>query len=182
MKSILLIFFPLTMFSQTYETQKYTLIEKSDDFEIRYYPKSLKAKVISETNSNNNFMKLFRYISGNNQTNGKIAMTTPVYTNSDSTGNSMEFVLPSKFDLNSIYKPNDGDVKIIESKSGYFASLKYGGYSSSSKVESYTKKLYNTLNDKNIEYIGKPSYVSYNSPYKFFNRRNEIIIEINYLK
>ena len=29
MKSILLIFFPLTMFSQTYETQKYTLIDKS---------------------------------------------------------------------------------------------------------------------------------------------------------
>jgi DNA gyrase/topoisomerase IV subunit A len=118
----------------------------------------------------------------NVKANGKIAMTTPVYTNSDSTGNSMEFVLPSKFDLNSIYKPNDGDVKIIESKPGYFASLKYGGYSSSSKVESYTKKLYNTLNDKNIEYIGTPSYVSYNSPYKFFNRRNEIIIEINYSK
>ena len=58
MKSILLIFFPLIMFIQSYETQKYTLIDKSDDFEIRYYPKSLKAKVISETNSNNNFMKL----------------------------------------------------------------------------------------------------------------------------
>ena len=168
--------------SNDYETQKYNILFQEDNFEIRYYEPAIKAKVSSENGSNKNFMKLFRYISGNNQTNGKIAMTTPVYTNSDSTGNSMEFVLPSKFDLNSIYKPNDGDVKIIESKSGYFASLKYGGYSSSSKVESYTEKLYNTLNDKNIEYIGKPSYVSYNSPYKFFNRRNEIIIEINYLK
>ena len=64
------------------------------------------------TNSNNNFMKLFRYISGNNQTNGKIAMTTPVYMNNDSVGSSMDFVMPSKFDLNSIYKPNDGDVKV----------------------------------------------------------------------
>ena len=182
MKTLLFLLIPSIMFSQTYETQKYTLVSKSDNFEIRYYPKSLKARVVSNANSNNNFMKLFRYISGNNDEKNKISMTTPVYMNNDSVGSSMDFVMPSKFDLNSIYKPNDGDVKIIESKPGYFASLKYGGYSSSSKVESYTKKLYNTLNDKNIEYIGTPSYVSYNSPYKFFNRRNEIIIEINYSK
>ena len=85
-KLILLIFFPLIMFSQTYETQKYTLVDKSDDFEIRFYPKSIKARVISTSNSNNNFRKLFSYISGNNKTNEKIAMTTPVYMNSDSNG------------------------------------------------------------------------------------------------
>jgi hypothetical protein len=94
----------------------------------------------------------------------------------------MDFVLPSKFDLNNIYKPRDNDVKIIESKAGYFASFKYGGYSNSSKVKKYTKKLYVILNSKNIEYIGNPSYVSYNSPYKLFNRRNEIIVEIKYSK
>jgi len=180
MKTILLILFPLIMFSQTYETQKYTLISKLDNFEIRYYPKSLKARVISQQNSNNNFMKLFRYISGNNEEKNKISMTTPVYMNNDSDGSSMDFVLPSKFDLNNIYKPRDNDVKIIESKAGYFASFKYGGYSNYSKVKKYTKKLYVILNSKNIEYIGNSSYVSYNSPYKLFNRRNEIIVEIKY--
>ena len=179
-KLISLILFPLFMFSQSYETQKYNLIDKSDDFEIRYYPKSIKARVVSTSNSNNNFRKLFSYISGNNKTNEKIAMTTPVYMNSDSNGNSMDFVMPSKFDLNNVYKPNDKDVKIIESKAGYFATLKYGGYSNSFKVESKTKKLYEILKDKNIDFIGNPSYVSYNSPFKFFNRTNEIIIEINY--
>jgi len=38
----------------------------------------------------------------------------------------------------------------------------------------------NSSAEKNIDVIGKPSYVSYNSPFKFFSRRNEIIIEINY--
>ena len=76
-KLISLILFPLFMFSQSYETQKYNLIDKSDDFEIRYYPKSIKARVVSTSNSNNNFRKLFSYISGNNKTNEKIAMTTP---------------------------------------------------------------------------------------------------------
>ena len=33
---ILLTLFPLFMFTQTYETQKYNLIDKSNDFEIRY--------------------------------------------------------------------------------------------------------------------------------------------------
>jgi len=168
--------------SQSYETQKYNLISKSDDFEIRYYPKAIKARVVSNSNSNNNFRKLFSYISGNNQTNEKIAMTTPVYVNNDSNGNSMDFVMPSKFDLNTIHKPIDSDVKIIESKSGYFATLKYGGYSNSFKVENNTEKLYKILASKNIEHKGKASYVSYNSPFKFFSRRNEIIIEIKYVE
>ena len=179
-KFILLTLFPLFMFTQTYETQKYNLIDKFDDFEIRYYPKSLKARVVSTSNSNNNFRKLFSYISGNNKTNEKIAMTTPVYMNNDSNGSSMDFVMPREFDLNNIHRPNDKDVKIIESKPGYFATLKYGGYSNSFKVESNTNKLYKILKEKNINVIGKPSYVSYNSPFKFFSRRNEIIIEINY--
>jgi len=179
-KFILLTLFPLFMFTQTYETQKYNLIDKSDDFEIRYYPKSIKARVISTSDSNNNFRKLFSYISGNNKTNEKIAMTTPVYMNSDSNGNSKDFVMPSEFNLSNIHKPNDKDVKIIESKAGYFATLKYGGYSNSFKVEANTNKLYKILKGKNIDFIGEPSYVSYNSPFKFFSRRNEIIIQINY--
>ena len=88
--------------------------------------------------------------------------------------------MPSKFDLDNIHKPNDKDVKIIESKAGYFATLKYGGYSNSFKVEANTNKLYKILKGKNINIIGEPSYVSYNSPFKFFSRRNEIIVEINY--
>ena len=179
-KIILLTLFPLFMFTQTYETQKYNLIDKSDDFEIRYYPKSIKARVVSTSNSNNNFRKLFSYISGNNKTSEKIAMTTPVYMNNDSNGSSMDFVMPSKFNMDNIHEPNDNDVKIIESKAGYFATLKYGGYSNSFKVESNTNKLYEILKEKNITIAGEPSYVSYNSPFKFFSRRNEIIIEINY--
>ena len=44
-------------------------------------------------------MKLFRYISGNNEEQNKISMTTPVYMNNDSVGSSMDFVMPSKFIL-----------------------------------------------------------------------------------
>ena len=46
------------------------MILKSDTI-----PSAMKAKV----SSNRNFSKLFQYISGNNEKNEKIAMTTPVY-------------------------------------------------------------------------------------------------------
>ena len=88
--------------------------------------------------------------------------------------------MPSKFDMQSISVPNDKSVKIIESNAGYFASVRYGGYSNFSKQEKYTNELMQILKNKDITHIGDPMVVSYNSPYKFFSRRNEIIIEINY--
>tara|TARA_B100001142_G_C14210705_1_gene607500 strand:+ start:516 stop:1073 length:558 start_codon:yes stop_codon:yes gene_type:complete len=179
-KTLVLIFLPLFMFSQSYETQKYRLVNKIDNFEIRYYPKAIKAKVESNNNSNNNFMKLFRYISGNNEANQKIAMTTPVYMRKNSVNSTMEFVMPSKFDMQSIAVPNDKSVKIIESDAGFFASVRFGGYSNPSRQKKYTNELLQILESKDISYIGEPLLVSYNSPYKFFSRRNEIIIEINY--
>ena len=44
--------------SSKYETQKYDLIFSEDEFEIRFYPSSLKAKVVSTRNANGNFYKL----------------------------------------------------------------------------------------------------------------------------
>ena len=65
---------------QGYETQAYTLVKRFDTIEIRYYPSAMKVKVESTLSDNRNFNALFGYISGNNATNEKIAMTTPVYT------------------------------------------------------------------------------------------------------
>ena len=57
----------------------YKTLFSDDTFEVRLYDPVLKAKTFSSEGSNNNFGKLFRYISGYNQKNEKIAMTTPVY-------------------------------------------------------------------------------------------------------
>ena len=81
------------MFSQQNETQKYNVIETLENIEIRFYPPSMKAKV----SSNRNFSKLFQYISGNNEKNEKIAMTTPVYMTEQKGKTTMEFVLPAKY-------------------------------------------------------------------------------------
>ena len=75
-----LLFISITMFSQGYETQKYEVVKKLNDIEVRFYPPVMKAKV----SAGGNFSRLFKYISGNNEQGEKISMTTPVQmTNQD---------------------------------------------------------------------------------------------------
>ena len=113
MKYLILFVLPLLIMSADYETQKYDVVLKENNFEIRYYPPAIKAKVLSENGSNKNFMKLFKYISGNNSNNEKIAMTTPVYLSNQNNTNAMEFVMPAKFNMENISKPNDDDYSFV---------------------------------------------------------------------
>ena len=179
MKNIFIIFL-LVLSTNKYETQKYDLIFSDENFEIRFYHSSLKAKVVSERSANGNFYKLFQFISGNNSKGEKIAMTTPVYMKDEENSNTMEFVMPSSYNIESISKPNDESIEIYESEAKYFACVRYGGYYNSGKFNTHSKKLIEKLSELNIKTRGDLFYVSYNSPYKVFNRRNEVMVEIEY--
>ena len=177
--TLLAIFFSMTIFSQKYETHSYKTLFEEDNFEIRNYDPVMKARTFSNT-GNNNFMKLFRYISGNNEKNQKIPMTTPVYMKEDNKGSMMEFVLPSTLNENNASQPLSQDVELYMDQGGIYASISYGGYSNTSKRNKYSSQLNNKLEKMNIEKIGDFVHVSYDSPYKFYNRRNEVIIKVSY--
>ena len=177
MYKCLLLFLPLVILSQKYETQKYNVIKTMDNFEIRYYPPTIKAKV----SSNRNFSKLFQYISGNNDKKEKIAMTTPVYMSKKGEKITMEFVMPSKYSEKNMVQPNDKDIVVYRSTPAYYASIAFGGYASVKKVNRYYDLLLNKIKERKLKVLGKePISLSYNSPYKVFNRRNEVLIEIEY--
>ena len=76
--------------SQSYESHKYETLFSEDNFEVRNYEPVLKAKTYSEKGSNENFGKLFKYISGYNEKNQKISMTTPVYMKQENEKSMME--------------------------------------------------------------------------------------------
>ncbi|MBN09184.1 MAG: hypothetical protein CMC79_02270 [Flavobacteriaceae bacterium] len=164
-------------FSQKYETQAYDVILSKDDVQIRYYPSAAKIKTNSQLSRNSNFRKLFNYISGDNSNNEKIAMTTPVYMTPDK--KEMEFVLPKKY-LKSQTLPKSNNVIAYFSDPKHVASIHYSGYSNNKKEFTHTQRLLSKLIELNIRPIGNPYILSYDSPYKFYNRRNEIIIEIEY--
>ena len=169
------IIFPFLVYPQ-YETQEFELISNFDGIEIRYYPPSMMVKHIGI----NGFRNLFGYISGKNNLDKKISMTTPVHMLQTKAGSSMEFVLPKKFTPENAPKPNNNKLELYQSKAQYFASIKYGGYTNSEKESKFTNELIFKLKNMGIVVNGKPKVLVYNSPYRFINRTNEILIPIIY--
>ena len=164
--------------SQKYETQEYKVVDQIDQIEIRYYPSAPMIKVTSNQSRNNNFGKLFRYIAGNNNNEEKIAMTTPVYMSDQS--KTMEFVLPKRFLSGEIPLPNDDDVEVYISEPKYYAAIKYSGYSNNKKEENYSDELIKTIQNSDLKMLSEYFVLSYDAPTKFYNRRNEILIQVDY--
>ena len=161
------------------ETQSYEVLKNIAGCEIRFYPPVMMAKYSSDKGGSG-FRKLFKYISGNNDGETKISMTTPVHMEKSESGNSMAFVLPKSFNKENAPKPNDASLVVYESDSRHYAAIEYSGYTDEVKEKENKDKLKKILNEQNIEIVGDSKILVYNSPYKIVFRRNEILIPISY--
>lgn len=161
------------------ETQQYDVLRQLDEVEVRFYPSVMMAKFTSSGQASSGFRSLFNYISGGNTTNEKIAMTTPVHMEENENGSSMAFVLPKKFSKQNTPTPSRKDVTVYEAAPGHFAAITYSGYTNDKKESVATQKIKAILKANKIKMIGNPRVLSYNSPYKFYNRRNEILIAVD---
>ena len=162
--------------AQNTEIQPYEVIKAIDSVEIRFYPSA----TLVQTSGGNNFGKLFRYISGSNKSEEKIAMTAPVYMNEDKS--EMAFVMPLDVHQRGAPEPMGKNVSLRITEPRYVAAIRYGGYTNASKEATHTKRLMKALEDNSIEAKGAVEFLGYDSPYKFYNRRNEVMVEIAYNK
>ncbi len=167
------------------EEQKYTVIQKDKDFEIRFYPSATIATITSNAKtykelSGPGFRKLAGYIFGGNETNTSIAMTSPVHMNINDSVSSMSFVMPSSYNQENLPKPNDPNVLIQKTADEYVAVIRFGGYASDKDLIFYTAKLQELLKDKGIIPNGHARFLGYNPPFQLVNRRNEIIFSVNW--
>ena len=160
------------------EEQTYELIQIKSNFEIRYYPPAMMAEYNSQGDSSSGFGSLFRYISGSNASGTKINMTTPVHMEKQDKGNSMAFVLPKKFNPENTPIPKENKVNVYQAQGGYYASIQFSGYTNTSKEKKYTTILIQNLKEEGIKITGSPRVLVYDAPYKFINRRNEVLIPI----
>jgi len=160
------------------EEANYEIIDKNDIYEIRKYSDRLAVETLT-SGIDSNFRKLFNYISGRNDTEEKIKMTTPV-TQVEKNGNmSMQFYLPSKFNSENVPNPSREDVKIINIKGGYYAVLRYSGRASDGNFLKHKKILENELQKKKISIISPPIRATYDSPFTLpMNRRNEAMFKV----
>jgi effector-binding domain-containing protein len=164
------------------EQYKYVVTKTYDDFEIRQYESSVFAKVqlntdVFENASQQGFSVLAGYIFGNNEDGKQIPMTSPVSMTIDE-DISMMFLVPSGVALEQIPKPLNSNIKFIEVPEKKYAAIRFGGWTSQTKIENHQQKLLKLLEDHNIEYLAHSLFCGYNSPMELFFRKNEILIEV----
>jgi hypothetical protein len=165
------------------EHRKYEVVKQFPGFEIRYYPEAVLASVYTDARSyrelsSPGFNNLAGYIFGGNAENQKIAMTAPVQMDISEQGSSMSFVMPSEYNLNNLPQPNNPAVKLETAPSEYIAAIEFGGYANDKRIIEESEKLRNLLDENKVSYTGNFRFLGYNSPYRVFGRRNEIVVRV----
>ena len=177
--SIIIIGLFITLEAMAVEEVGFEIIKKNDVYEIRKYSDRLVIETAT-SNQNSGFRKLFNYISGNNQTKEKINMTAPVTQVKKNEGMTMQFYLPSKFNLDSAPTPSNSEVKLLSVKGGFYAVIKYSGRSSDKNFIKHKYILEEQLKKNNVLILGPPIKASYSSPFTLpMLKRNEVMFEID---
>ena len=168
------------------ETIPYEITGKSGEIEFRKYPSVVLATVDSD-GDDTGFNLLFAFITGSNNTQHKISMTSPVITSrtiamtapvvSDAT--SMSFVMPPGQSRDDIPDPQDSRVRITTLPAREVAVIRFRGYARQDEVKSAEKRLMDGLKKASVETAGSPFLMRYNPPWTpGFLRRNEVAVEV----
>ena len=168
-----------------YENAEYTVLESDDSFEIREYPDLMMATTDMKQESQGNdgsFMRLFGYISGENEPKQKVAMTTPVFMERDTAAaeGQMEFVFPKQVAEQNIPDPTDDKVEIRKRAGGRFAVIRFAGRMDSKAIAAAEDKLRNWMKEKGLVGDGDTELAGYDPPWTPGPlRRNEALIRLH---
>jgi hypothetical protein len=187
---------------RTSEEPNYMLIGGYGQFEIREYEEF----VVVETDVNASyteagniaFKKLFAYISGENLSKTKIAMTAPVISKN---GNALagekismtspvlgkrqaegwrySFVLPAIYTLDNAPLPSNPEVKLAVIPRKKVAVIRYSGSWKEQTMREKSKELVKWVHANGLERLSRPRSAGYDPPWTLpFLRRNEIMIDV----
>ncbi len=180
------------------EEAPYTVIKADDIFELREYAPQVLAEIIVDGDlegaGNKAFRPLFRYISGDNKSRGKIAMTAPV--SQEQTGEkismtapvsqqsvqgkwAVSFMMPASYTMETLPTPDDPNIKLRQVPARRVAAVRYSGFWSEEKYLLNKDKLGKWIKDNRFTVTGEPVWARYNAPFTpWFMRRNEILIPV----
>lgn len=186
------------------EEPEYTVLNQADDFELRRYDPQIVAQTWvsgdQKQAGNKGFKILADYIFGNNTApsgesskismtspvkmqpqmgeSQKIAMTSPVAMQEQDGKWRVRFVMPSKYTMQTLPKPNNSEVSIIEVPMQTYGVIKFSGFTGEQKVAEKTQALKTWMQGQNLKIIGDAEMARYNPPWTLpFMRRNEVMIE-----
>ena len=164
------------------ETYSYSINKKYNTFEIRSYEETLFTSIKLSTkgyenSSSKGFSILAGYIFGGNERNEKISMTSPVAMKLEDSM-TMMFMVPKELKKEMLPKPNQSLIEFKEEPAKTVAAISFSGWANNKKIEKYKQKLQSALDAEGIAYTERFYFLGYNAPYEFFNRKNEVIVEL----
>lgn len=199
-KFILLLSMFLAGVVMAIEESRYSVLEKSGDFELRAYEPTIVAETVVSGDmkgaSGKGFRLIADYIFGNNTSvdggSSKISMTAPVAIEPMSEKISMtapvsmgqidgnwrvQFVMPVEYTMATLPKPNNRAVTLREIPATHYAVITFSGFAGESRVAEKTAQLVGWLNSKGLSAGGAPWLARYNPPWTLpFLRRNEVML------
>jgi hypothetical protein len=164
------------------EEYPFKVVKDYGGFEVRSYEASLFTSVTVPSGaydeaSSRGFSALGGYIFGDNETNEKIAMTSPVVMSMEDSM-TMMFMVPKSYKKEDLPSPNKTSISFQEEPPKTVAAISFGGWANDEKIEKFKQKLINELDAKGIKYSNKFYFLGYNAPYEMVNRKNEVIVEL----
>jgi hypothetical protein len=201
MKIYYVLFFIICGVAMAIEEPSYTIISKSENFEVRKYGPIIVAETKVEADfenaGNQAFKILAGYIFGGNKSktkiamtapvnqvsetpSEKIAMTAPVTMNKSANGFLVQFTMPNSYTLETLPIPDDRRVEIRQIPARTVAVFSYSGSWSQARYLSKLEEFQSELKKNSISTLGEPILARFNSPFQiWFLRRNEIWIEVS---
>jgi hypothetical protein len=164
-----------------YETAPYKVVRRDGKFELRDYPSLTLVETPMATSGSNgadgSFNRLFRFITGNNEANQKIAMTTPVFMSGNETNRAMAFVMPSGEKATQVPKPKEAAVTVREVAAGRYAVLRFGGGRNAKKEAEVERELRSWMQTERLPAKPPPVFGYFDPPWiPAFLRRNEVML------
>jgi hypothetical protein len=181
------------------EEASYVVIQKDNAFEVREYDPHVLAETLVEGDfdqaGSQAFQRLFRYISGDNVSNTKVAMTAPV--SQKSTGEKIQmtapvgqqrvqqkwavsFMMPKTYTLSMLPQPQDSSVTLRQVPAQRMAVIRYSGTWSEKNYLSHKLELESWMRKIGLTSAGSTIWARYNPPFTlWFLKRNEILIPVS---
>lgn len=176
----------------------YQVIKKMDRFELRDYAPQLLAEIVVagelEDAGSKAFKSLFNYISGDNKSQKKIAMTAPVSQQPAGEkiamtapvgqerveeGWAVSFMMPESYSLETVPLPDNPEIILRQVPARRIAAVRYSGFWSEKSYRRYLAELESWIEKEGLTATGEAIWARYNPPFMpWFMRRNEILIPV----
>ena len=190
------------------EEAEYTVVVRDGRFELRDYAPHVVAETVVggdfEQAGNRAFSALFRYISGENRSRSRLAMTAPVSqaprsdrdgaaraggekiamtapVGQQATGErwAVSFMMPASYSLQTLPQPADPRVALRQVPARRVAAVRYSGRWSEKSYLSHRTELESWVAQRGLRPAGEAVWARYNPPFApWFVRRNEILVEV----